>query len=236
VSEQTWTFQTIGRVHSPLKEKFGLPRQPGLVPQLSGQIEILPPYDRDEAFKELSGYSHIWLVSVFHLAVRENWQPTVRPPRLGGNERVGVFASRAPYRPNPLGLSLCALHRIERIAGRLCLSISGCDLVDGTPLLDIKPYLPDTDSAVGARAGFTDIVPRKPLTVLWSAQAQQQVQGLAKQHPDLSKLVQALIAQDPRPAYQREVPAQEYGMRVYDCNIRFAVSGMEATVLSIDPI
>lgn len=236
MSEQEWTFQTIGRIHSPLKEKFGLPRQPGLVPQLTGQIEILAPYDRDEAFKELTGYSHIWLVSVFHLAVREQWQPTVRPPRLGGNERVGVFASRAPYRPNPIGLSLCALHGIERNAGCLYLSISGCDLVDGTPILDIKPYLPETDSVAGARAGFTEEVPRKQLNVLWSAYAQQQVHQLATMYPDLSKLVQALIAQDPRPAYQRETSAQEYGMRVYDCNVRFAVTGMDATVLSIDPV
>ena len=235
VNEQSWTFQTIGRVHSPLKQKFGLPRQPGLVPQLQGQIEILPPYDRDEAFKELSGYSHIWLVSVFHLALREQWQPTVRPPRLGGNERVGVFASRAPYRPNPIGLSLCALHSIERIAGRLYLSISGCDLVDGTPLLDIKPYLPDIECIAGARAGFTAVVPREQLKVVWSAQAQQQLQSLVNVYPDLSDLVQVLIAQDPRPAYQRGAPAQEYGMCLYNCNIRFAVNGMEATVLSIDP-
>lgn len=234
--EQVWTFHPIGVVHSPLKEKFGLPRQPGLVPQLKGQLEILPPYDRDEAFKELSGYSHIWLVSVFHLAQREHWQPTVRPPRLGGNERVGVFASRAPFRPNPIGLSLCTLQGIERSAGRLLLSISGCDLVDGTPVLDIKPYLPDTDSVAGARAGFTDEVPRKPLTVLWSALAQQHIQQLASGSPDLQILVEALIAQDPRPAYQAEMLKQEYGMRVYDCNIRFAVSGREATILSIEPV
>jgi tRNA-Thr(GGU) m(6)t(6)A37 methyltransferase TsaA len=235
VSEQSWTFHTIGRVQSPLKEKFGLPRQPGLVPALKGQIEIFPPYDRDEAFKELSGYSHIWLVSVFHLAIREQWQPTVRPPRLGGNERVGVFASRAPYRPNPIGLSLCALHGIERCAGRLVLSISGCDLVDGTPLLDIKPYIPYTDSVTDARAGFVDEVPRNLLEVAWAAQAQQQLQKLSAVYPDLHDLVQALVAQDPRPAYQRETLMHEYGMRLYDCNIRFSVTGMVATILSIEP-
>ena len=213
-----------------------MPRQPGLVPELKGQIEILPPYDRDEAFKELSGYSHIWVVSVFHLALREQWQPTVRPPRLGGNERVGVFASRAPYRPNPIGLSLCALHGIERIAGCLLLSISGCDLVDATPVLDIKPYLPYSDSVMQARGGFTDEVPRNLLSVAWSAQAEQEVPQLAQKYPDLRELAQVLIAQDPRPAYQRERGEQEYGMHLYDCNIRFAVDGMDATVLSIDPV
>lgn len=235
MNDQAWTFHAIGRIHSPLKEKFGLPRQSGLVPELNGRIEILPPYDRDEAFKELSGYSHIWVVSVFHLAVREQWQPTVRPPRLGGNERVGVFASRAPYRPNPIGLSLCALHGIERQAGSLYLAIGACDMVDGTPVLDIKPYLPETDNVVGARAGFVDAVPRNALRVDWSAKAQQQLIHLSSVYPDLQNLVQALIAQDPRPAYQRDLPGQEYGMRVYDYNIRFAVHARQATVLSIEP-
>jgi len=236
VNDQTWTFHTVGRVHSPLKEKFGLPRQPGLVPQLKSQIEILPPYDREEAFKALSGYSHIWLVSVFHLAVREHWQATVRPPRLGGNERVGVFASRAPYRPNPIGLSLCVLHGIARAAGRLFLSVSGCDLVDGTPILDIKPYLPYSDCVTDARAGFTDDVPRELLTVSWSEQAKQQLQSLTLKYPDLRELVEVLIAQDPRPAYQRDVQSHEYGMRLYDTNVRFVVNGAEASVLSLEMI
>lgn len=232
-SEQLWTVHAIGRVLSPLKEKFGLPRQPGLVPQIKGYIEILPPYDRDEAFRELSGYSHIWIVSVFHLAVREQWQPTVRPPRLGGNERVGVFASRAPYRPNPIGLSLCMLHDISRKQGSLRLSISGCDMVDGTPVIDIKPYLPYVEAVPQARAGFTDEVPRETLTVSWSVQAQQQLQQLMLKYPDLYDLVQVLVEQDPRPAYQREETTTEYGMRLYDCNVRFAVSGNMATILSL---
>ncbi len=213
-----------------------MPRQPGLVPQLKGQIKILPPYDREEAFAELSGYSHIWILSVFHLAVREHWQPTVRPPRLGGNERVGVFASRAPYRPNPIGMSLCALHDITRKQGHLTLTISGCDLVDGTPVLDIKPYLPYSDYIAGARAGFTDAVPRELLKVTWSAQAQQHLSQFSRLYPDLQELVQALIAQDPRPAYQRDAQMHEYGMRLYDVNIRFVVSGSAATVQSLNAV
>lgn len=232
MNEQAWTFHSIGRVRSPLKEKFGLPRQPGLVPALNGQIEILPPYDRDEAFRELIGYSHIWLLSVFHLNLREQWQPMVRPPRLGGNERVGVFASRAPYRPNPIGLSLCALHSVTRAQGRLLLSISGCDLVDGTPLLDIKPYLPYTDSVADARAGFAPDQPQERLTVSWSAQAQQQLRELPQAYPGIEQLAQDLIAQDPRPAYQRGIA--EYGMHVYDLNIRFRVNDTQATILSIE--
>lgn len=211
-----------------------MPRQPGLVPDLVGQIEVLPPYDRDEAFRELTGYSHIWLLSVFHLNLREQWQPTVRPPRLGGNERVGVFASRAPFRPNPIGLSLCALHGVTREQGRLLLSISGCDLVDGTPLLDIKPYIPYTDSVANARAGFAPDQPQVRLTVSWTAQAVQQLSELQQEYPQLQQLTHDLIAQDPRPAYQRG-PA-EYGMHIYDLNIRFRVSDTQAIILSIERI
>lgn len=213
-----------------------MPRQPGLVPQIKGQVEILSPYDREEAFTELSGYSHIWILSVFHLAMREHWQPTVRPPRLGGNERVGVFASRSPYRPNPVGMSLCALHDIARRQGRLLLSISGCDLVDGTPVLDIKPYLPYSDCVAEARAGFTDTVPRELLKVSWSATAQQQLSQLSHLYPDLQELARVLIAQDPRPAYQRDAGKHEYGMRLYDCNVRFVVCDNEATIVSVEKV
>jgi tRNA-Thr(GGU) m(6)t(6)A37 methyltransferase TsaA len=236
VNETSWTFQAIGRVHSPLKEKFGLPRQSGLVPAIKGQIEILAPFDRDEAFDQLEGYSHIWVISVFHLAMRERWQARVRPPRLGGNVRVGVFASRAPYRPNPIGLSLCALHGIERKQGRLMLLISGCDLVDGTPVLDIKPYLPYSDQVAEARAGFSDQLSRGLLTVSWSVQAQQQIQQATSLQPDLAQLVEALIIQDPRPAYQHADDGQEYGMRIYDFNVRFSVTGKDATILSVEAI
>lgn len=230
-----WTFHAIGRVCSPLKEKFGLPRQPALVPELQAQIEILPPYDRDEAFKGLDGYSHIWLMAVFHLAQREQWSATVRPPRLGGNMRVGVFASRAPYRPNPVALSLCALHGINRHEGRLQLSVSGCDLVDGTPVIDIKPYLPYADSVESARAGFSENNGGTTLKLHWSPQAKRQAQTWLARFPDLIALVEALIRQDPRPAYQQGKAAQEYGMRVYDCNIRFTVRETEATIVAVEP-
>lgn len=208
-----------------------MPRQSGLVPALQSQVEILPPFDREEALRELDGYSHIWLVSVFHLNLREQWQPTVRPPRLGGNQRVGVFASRAPYRPNPIGLSLCALRGITREQGRLMLSLSGCDLVDGTPIIDIKPFLPYTDCVNEARAGFAPHSPENVLSVNWSDEARLQLEQAALSYPDLAMLIESLLRQDPRPAYQRD--RDEYGMRVYEFNVRFRISGQQATVLNL---
>lgn len=233
VGTGNWTFEAIGRVQSPLREKFGMPRQPGLVPALRSRVEILPPYDRDEAFRELTGYSHIWLLSVFHLNQREQWQPMVRPPRLGGNQRVGVFASRAPYRPNPIGLSLCALQGIARDQGRLMLSVVGCDLIDDTPIIDIKPYLPYSDSVNDARAGFAPDLPGNPLTVSWSSSAREQLTQVAVAYPDLQALVEGLLEMDPRPAYRRDTA--EYGMRIYDFNVRFRVSEQQATILRLEP-
>lgn len=236
MSEQSWTFHTIGRVCSPLTEKFGLPRQPGLVPELKSYLEISPPFNREEAFRELRGFSHIWVLAVFHQALREHWQPTVRPPRLGGNERVGVFASRSPYRPNPIALSLCALDRIEVTATSLRLHVSGCDLVDGTPVLDIKPYLPYAESVPAARGGYSAALPHTLLAVTFSAEAQTQCAQWTHRYPDLDKLIRALLAQDPRPAYQQADVRQEYGMHVYDLNVRFAVHGTAVVVLAIEPV
>lgn len=233
MNSETYSFVPIGFVRSPCKEKFGVPRQSGLVSQLSAHIEIVPPYDRDEAFAKLTAFTHIWVISVFHQALRDTWQATVRPPRLGGNKRVGVFATRAPYRPNPLGLSVFPLRRISRADGKLQLHISGCDLVDGTPVLDIKPYLPYADCISEASGGFADEVPRPMLQVVFAAQALQECQTLSAAYPDLCTLLEAILAQDPRPAYQDAV-GHSYGLRIYDLNVRFSVSEQTLTVLTIE--
>jgi tRNA-Thr(GGU) m(6)t(6)A37 methyltransferase TsaA len=230
-----WAFHAIGRVCSPLKEKFGLPRQAVLVPELKVHIDILPPYDREEAFKGLEGYSHIWLVGVFHLAQREQWQATVRPPRLGGNVRVGVFASRAPYRPNPIALSLCALNGIRRHEGRLQLSVTGCDLVDGTPVLDIKPYLPYADNLPKARNGFAPGPPPKTKPVSFSDQAVRTCRLLeAQSYPRLERLIADLLALDPRPGYAPGSEKRCFGMRLWDLNIRFEVHDDHIAVRAIE--
>jgi len=229
-----WSFHTIGEIHTPCKEKFGLPRQSGLVQELTGEIEIFSPYDRDEAFLALDSFSHIWVISVFHLAATGDWQPTVRPPRLGGNKRVGVFASRAPYRPNPLGLSVFRLLEITRNNGKLFLKIAGVDLVEGTPVLDIKPYLPYADSISSASGGYTDDIPRSLLSVSFNEVASKKCDELeAERYQGLRKLITELLAQDPRPAYKNEQQA-EFGMCLYDLNIRFTITEGKVVVIGIE--
>ena len=166
-------MEAIGYIRTPFREKFGVPRQPGLATAAQGVLELAPPFDRPESLEGLEGFSHVWLLWRFHLAVRksEDWSPTVRPPRLGGNRRLGVFATRSPFRPNPLGLSAVRLLAVERRACRLVLG--GVDLVDGTPVFDIKPYAPYTDSIPDAAGGFADASPEARLCVMFSAEAQK---------------------------------------------------------------
>jgi len=210
-----------------------VPRQSGLAPGLAGRIEILPPYDQDQAFIELEGFSHIWVLGVFHQAQTKQWQATVRPPRLGGNKRVGVFASRSPYRPNPISLSVFKLNAVSRCAKTLYLDVSGTDLVDGTPILDIKPYLPYADSLLEAKGGYTDAIVKAKLRIEFSPEATQQcAEMLTSTGNDLRQVITELLALDPRPAY-KTAQSGEFGMRVDDFNIRFSVSRDIATVLSV---
>jgi len=231
----SWTFNTIAVIESPCKEKFGVPRQSGLVPELMANIVLLPPYDRDEAVAELDTFSHLWVVSVFHEAVAQQWRPTVRPPRLGGNQRVGVFASRSPFRPNPIALSVFALESIERCDGQIQLVVSGCDLVHGTPVLDIKPYIPYADCVPGARAGYVDTIEMKPLPVVFESEAGKACAEIESNgYPGFCLLIERLIAQDPRPAYHEEAVQKVYGLRLYDFNVRFRIEQGQAIVTSID--
>ena len=161
----------IGIIHSCFSEKFGIPRQPGLVPVARAILEMRPPYDRDEAVNGLETFSHLWIIFVFHANPKGKWQPTVRPPRLGGNRRLGVFATRSGFRPNPIGLSVVRLEGIRRYKNKLLLDLSGVDLLDRTPVLDIKPYLPYVDSVPDAIGGFADRRPASAVTVVFSDHA-----------------------------------------------------------------
>lgn len=155
------TFEPIGVIRSCFREKFGIPRQAGLVAEAPATLEIMAPYNRAEAFRGLAEFSHVWIVFLFHDINRDGWRPTVRPPRLGGNKRVGVFATRSGYRPNPIGLSAVALEKITQESGKLRLHLTGGDFLDGTPVLDVKPYVPYADRLPAATGGFAAAPPQR---------------------------------------------------------------------------
>ena len=238
------TVPIIGYVHTPYVEKFGVPRQPNLV-DVEGVIEFVAPYDQPAAFEGLEGFSHLWLIWQFHQNrelkkvaddenvdhdgsnesfVPEPFRPQIRPPRLGGNEKIGVFASRSMYRPAPLGLSVVRLDRIEVVDARVRLHIIGADLVDGTPLIDIKPYVAYSDSISAAVSGFAVEAP-KLHPVHWTRLALWQKHQLISLHVLTSNqlpLIERILALDPRPAYQTD-GQRDYGMSFDRVNVRFGV-------------
>lgn len=224
-------FSPIGYLATPFRDRFGIPRQPRLAPHACGKLRLLRPYDRAEAVRGLEDFSLVWLSFVFHQTAGR-WSPTVRPPRLGGNQRVGVFASRSPFRPNPLGLSLVELLAIDTRDGVL-LTFGGVDLLDGTPILDIKPYLPFVESEPAARTGFVDGAPVE-LAVEYDVQALNQLHRQAHRWPDLAALLREVLAQDPRPAYADD-PQRRYGLRLYDLEIKWRCTGKRAIVEAILP-
>jgi tRNA-Thr(GGU) m(6)t(6)A37 methyltransferase TsaA len=232
-----FAFQPIGVIHSCFPEKFGIPRQPGLVKAAHATLELLPPYDRVEALEGLAAFSHLWLIFVFHASLKEAWKPTVRPPRLGGNKRVGVFASRSMFRPNPIGLSVVELDRIDTAARPPCLYLKGVDLLDGTPVLDIKPYLPYVDAIPTAQGGYAASSPEPHLQVSFTAEATTQCASFAKPYPHLKLLISQVLALDPRPAYyDAEQARTEFGMRLLDFEVKWRVAGKQASVLAIEKI
>jgi tRNA-Thr(GGU) m(6)t(6)A37 methyltransferase TsaA len=237
-ADAAFTVTPIGFLRSPFREKFGIPRQPGLTPSARSVLEIRPPFDRAEAFRGLEGFSHLWLIFWFHGLPSADWRPTVRPPRLGGNRRVGVFATRSGFRPNPIGLSAVALEGVEREAGRLALRLRGADLLDGTPVLDVKPYLPYADRISAAAGGFAEGAPPDPLPVTFAPEAEavaaeREAGGAA----DLRSLIVELLRTDPRPAYRRDRPdGRVYGVRLMDLNIRWRVDDDGVRVLSLHPV
>jgi len=228
-----YTFSAIGTLHSPFREKFGIPRQPGLAPHAISRLVLLPEFATAECLEGLADFSHVWLCFVFHATAAQGWQPGVRPPRLGGNERCGVFATRSMYRPNPIGLSVVELIDIIDGANGKELLLRGADLLDGTPVLDIKPYIPYADSQPTARGGFAPAAPEL-LPVSWSTQALSDSRALALSN-EFCLLIDEVLAQDPRPAYRRQrVDEHEYGVLLNNSNIRFRIIDNTVIVTAVE--
>ena len=230
---QTVEMHIIARIRSDFPTKFGIPRQSGLVEELRARIVFEPEFRSPDAVRGLDGYDYIWLVWQFSTVVQAgqdgtNWRPTVRPPRLGGNTRLGVFATRSPFRPNRIGLTVVRLIRMEEENGRITLVVSGADLMDGTPIVDIKPYLPYVDSVPDAVGGFTEQTERHRLTVDFPEKLKKYV---PKQN---LPAVMGLLAQDPRPAYQHD-GKRVYGVPYGEVDIRFVVEGDTLTVVEVVP-
>lgn len=220
-------MKVIARIHSDFPEKFGIPRQSGLAPDTISRIVFEEEFRNAESLRGIEGFDYLWLIWEFSGNVRDTWSPTVRPPRLGGNARLGVFATRSPFRPNPIGLSSVKLERIENDPEfGLTLVVSGADLMDGTPIYDIKPYIPYADSHPDAAAGFAQTAD-KTLTVNFPQNLLCQIPG--KYHKGLLQV----LAQDPRPSYRAD-GSHVYGLYYADYNIRFRVENKTLTVCGIE--
>ena len=221
------SMKVIARIRSDFPTKFGIPRQSGLVEALRATVVFEPEYRNADALRGIEGFSHLWLIWQFSAAVREEFSPTVRPPRLGGNERMGVFATRSPFRPNPIGLSSVRLEGVERDPKYgTVLHISCADLMDGTPILDIKPYIPFSDSHPDAADGYT----AQTITHALEAEVPDELLALVPQ--DKREALMEVLRQDPRPSYQAD-PARVYGFGFAGMEVRFTVDGNRLKVCEI---
>ena len=233
-------LQAIGHVISPYQEKFAIPRQPGIVSAAKGKIYLQGNANNIELVRGLEQFSHLWLIFIFHGSQAQGWKPLVRPPRLGGNKKLGVLATRSTFRPNPIGMSVVKLDSIgqEKLADgglQVIINISGVDLLNGTPIVDIKPYIPYCDSIDDAAAGFAQTAPLTSLTVHLSHEAEQVLTKYHPEFPDLKQLILQVLKQDPRPAYKQKKPDEKvYGMRLYQFNIQWQmISLTDINVTSI---
>ncbi|ELV8556080.1 tRNA (N6-threonylcarbamoyladenosine(37)-N6)-methyltransferase TrmO [Vibrio fluvialis] len=227
------TIEPIAVIESPYKEKFAVPRQPRLVPSATARVKLLGESNCPEAVRGIEQFSHLWLLFLFDQNLQAGWKPTVRPPRLGGNERIGVLASRSTFRPNGIGMSAVELRGVSKQGDQIYLDLGSVDLVNGTPIIDIKPYIPYSDSIADAQGGYAEAEPEQA-EVTFSAAALETLQRL----PD-GQVQQAVIgevlAQDPRPAYKKNKPdMKEYAVNLYDLNVKFMVNGNLVTVTAIE--
>ncbi|WP_394128766.1 tRNA (N6-threonylcarbamoyladenosine(37)-N6)-methyltransferase TrmO [Shewanella maritima] len=227
----------VAYCRTPYKQKFGIPRQPGLV-DVKGWVELVGDFNHIDCVRGIEQYSHIWLVFCFHENLSQGWKTTVKPPRLGGNDKLGVFATRATFRPNGIGQSVVKLHRVVQKSAKVMLEISGMDLLDNTPVIDIKPYIPFSDSLPNAVGGMAQQAPEL-IKVNYSALSIQQINAYQTAHPeidDFQKLITGVLAQDPRPAYKKaKADPKIYQVALYDQDILWQVTSHQVQVLELKP-
>jgi tRNA-Thr(GGU) m(6)t(6)A37 methyltransferase TsaA len=235
ISRNELTITPIGVIHSCFTEKFGIPRQPGMVASATGRLELFPPFNREEMVRGLEQFSHIWVHFLFHQSVVEGWKPTIRPPWLGGQKRVGIFSSRSPHRPNHMGLSAVRLEGIVNEVGKIYLDLSGIDFLDRTPVLDIKPYVPYSDSIEGATSGYAHGL-QPQVQVGFSGEAEKFCENYRRETGrNIRQLIEEMIRHDPRPASQKK-NKKDFGMLLWNVNIRWQVAGDNFLVESCEEV
>jgi tRNA-Thr(GGU) m(6)t(6)A37 methyltransferase TsaA len=229
----TINMHPIATIHTPYKEKFAIPRQPGLAKSAIGEIIFLEAFNDPNYLRGIEQFSHLWLLFHFHQTAEKGHYPLVRPPRLGGNQKLGVFATRSTFRPNGMGMSVVEFGAVSYQNKQLILTVKGIDLLDSTPILDIKPYIPYADSIPEALGGVAQHSPEL-MAVIFTEQANAQLKKFAQRYPALGSLILEVLGQDPRPAYhQNSHPEKTYGMALYDLNIQWQVIKQQNVVLAI---
>jgi tRNA-Thr(GGU) m(6)t(6)A37 methyltransferase TsaA len=229
----TITTQSIATIRTPYKEKFAIPRQPGLAKSAVGEIIFSEEFNDPNYLRGIEQFSHLWLLFHFHQTADKGHSPLVRPPRLGGNQKLGVFATRSTFRPNGIGMSVVEFAAVSYKNKQLTLTVKGIDLLDGTPILDIKPYVPYADNIMNASGGMAQHSPEL-MAVTFTEHASGQIQKLQHSYPVLSSLIEEVLSQDPRPAYHQNSNSDKiYGMTLYDLNIQWQVIKQQNVVLAI---
>mgnify|MGYP006096922547 CR=1 FL=1 len=224
----------IAHIKSPYKQKFAIPRQANLVKEARGEIVFEKEFSDLNCLRGIEQFSHLWLIFTFHKTADKGWSPTVQPPRLGGNENIGVFATRSTFRPNPLGLSVVENLGFEQEGSFLLLKVRGLDLLDGTPIIDIKPYLTYADSLPHAKAGYAELAPRTDYQIIFSVSAEKSLTEYINGYPELRAFISSVLEQDPRPPWRKKGTDEKcYGMSLYDFNIKWKIQEQQIHVLSI---
>jgi tRNA-Thr(GGU) m(6)t(6)A37 methyltransferase TsaA len=229
-------LRPIAYIKSPYKQKFAIPRQPNLVKEAKGEIIFEKAFSDPNCLRDIEQFSHLWLIFIFHETQDKGWSPTVQPPRLGGKENVGVFSTRSTFRPNPLGMSVVENLGWEQSGSSLVLRVGGVDILDNTPIVDIKPYIPYADALPDAQAGFAETPPASDYEIIFSPEADKKLDNLKADYPELKVFITAVLKQDPRPAWRKkDIDDKRYGMTLYNLNIKWQIQENQIQVISIKP-